>query len=167
MFSIAKLKLYGRTKNKVFVFKTWIDIFFKWYIWDFLISSCCFSELHLNFHPYMMSHRDSSTVTLSWTQAINHCMAKIPQEINASFSSGKDPWPFSVKVLATPMVFAQETNKEHLLKKQSQLAGNQTLNQRVGHQPGSPEDHRSAVVTEGCSWGSLSVQAREKVNIGV
>lgn len=49
------------------------------------------------------------------------------------------------------MVFAQETNKEHLLKKQSQLAGNQTLNQRVGHQPGSPEDHRSAVVTEGCS----------------
>lgn len=58
---------------------------------------------------------------------------------------------FSVKVLAAPMVFAQQTNKERLLQKQSQLAGNQTLNQRVGNQPGSPEHPGSVVGTEGCS----------------
>lgn len=66
-----------------------------------------------------MSHRGSSTVTLPWTPAINHCPAKIPQETNTSFSPRKDPWPFSVKVLAALMVFTQWTNKEHLLKKQS------------------------------------------------
>lgn len=36
------------------------------------------------------------------------------------------------------MVFAQQTNNEHLLKKQSQLAGSQKLSQRMGTEPDSP-----------------------------
>jgi len=56
-----------------------------------------------------------------------------------------------VKVLAALVVFAQQTNKEHLLKRQSQLAGTQALNQGFGRQPGSPEHHGSAVLTQGCS----------------
>lgn len=81
-------------------------------------------------------------------------------------SSRKGPWPFSVKVLAAPVVFAQQTNKEHLLKKRGRLAGNQKLSQRVGPQPGRAENPRSAVLAQGCSSGTFAVQLGKRANIG-
>lgn len=63
-------------------------------------------------------------------------------------------------------MFAQQTNNEHLLKKQSQLAGSQKLSQRMGTEP----DRLNVAGyggTHGSSLGTLAVQAGGKVNTGL